>query len=219
MTSESNVVDLCADIQCGTTISNSIVECYEKTQRLLPLVRIQDDLCLEDSPTSIDAQLEVEIQPGFYIINGPIFCTTQCIGRILIASRNPNLPSSESFIRFHVYEKYMPTFESSGSSDNEYFVQQQIFDVSLSYNSTLAVFEAIPKGTPVCVNRGDLIGFTLSGKLEVLGRVRSPGSYVAIPSSSCTGISNPVFDADPSDHMVSMVALISVRSATGEWLV
>lgn len=217
MTSEVNITEVCQDIPCNTSITNSIVECHETTQRLLPSVRVQDDLCLENSPTSIiNTQFEEEIQPGFYIIDNPIFCTTQCIGRILIGSRNSNVPTSKGSIQFHVYKKYTPTIEFVESNDNDYFVQQQTFDVRLSYNFTLEALQAVPQGASVCVDRGDRIGFTLSGKLEVLGRVQMPGSHVAVPSSLCTGISTAVFDADPMDHMVSVVALISVRFTTGE---
>ena len=216
LTSELNVAELCAGINCPTPLINdSIVECNEQSQRLLTAPSSHIEACAEDGPTSTE-QGEVFVPPGFYILEHIRFCRTQCIGKILIGSRNPKINSSVSPIQFHVYKRYRPTPTSNITSVIDFFVEKYTFDVSLRYNKSLLAFEAKIIGAPICVQRGDFLAFTLREGFEILGHTLIIlQTHVGRTLTQCRGISSPVLEVNPFRNLVSFSALFSVQAATG----
>ncbi len=183
----------CVNTSCGAVGNSSIIRCNGTAQSLLTLTSSPIEMrnCVENR--TFENQGLLSITTGFYIVgNLRRFCSTQCFGRILIgSSSNPNLPSSENPIQFHVYKRYM-----TGTTFVDYFVEQETFNVSLNHSANLSVYEATPRD-PVCVERGDYIGFTLTediGLVGVNGAISSAGSYInASPSPQCSGITSQVF--------------------------
>ncbi len=189
----------CVNTSCGVVGENSIIKCNGTTQSLLnltSLASIEMGNCAENRTFENQMPL-LDIPPGFYIVGNLIrFCSTQCFGRILIGSRsNPNLPSSENPIQFHVYKRYV----TDEAGDNDYFVEQQI---SLNHNSAQSEYEATPRGSSsVCVDRGDYIGFTLTEDIGLVGFdgvASTAGSYINVSlSPQCAGITSQVFSVSP----------------------
>ncbi len=207
----------CADdAQCNTLIG--IFECTNTSERFLPRnTGSNSQGCLEDTAATGTPE-EVGVTPGFYIIEGSRFCTSQCIDRLLLRSDDPTVPGTANPIQFHVYKRYVPTNTSSAVSESQYFVEQQTFNVTLRYRSTLAMFEATPTGASVCVETGDYIGFTLSEGLQILGNTSvssTSRSYFESNRTQCTGIpSSRVFDVNPVGQS-NVVPLIIVENSTG----
>ena len=225
LTSEVNITELCDNTQCNTTAmigNDSIAECNHAGQlRVLPIFTIENSRhrernCAETQSIIVpDGRATQKISPGFYIIERVVFCSTQCIDKILIRSGNSSLPNTTTPIRFHVYKRYQFVIE-----DRSYFIEDQTFDVTLiRYNKIMAAFEARPQGGFVCVESGDHIGFTLSEGIEVTSifAISSvEGSHRGSPHTQCSGITSPVFDVDPFDNFDIELPLIKMQFVQGE---
>lgn len=195
----------CADHQCNVMLdSSSIIECHNTSWRLLTIATTNEQFCAEDVRDN-ETNSEIIISAGFYIINFIRICSDNCISRLMFRSNGTGLPSNGNLIQFHVLKKHV-----SNSSLSEYFVEEQSFNVTLSYNSTSSSIEATPDGALVCVQTGDYIGVTINEGLDVIGTSADEGSFIPSSSSPCTGLTQRAFSVN-SSLLIDRAPLISVQ--------
>ncbi len=218
LTSEVNIAKLCSNNQCNTTLTDSIVECDSNGTRLLHLDNREVQVCSEFASTSPVGRT-VPVSPGFYIFEHIRFCTNQCVDKVMIRTSSSSSPSSVNPIQFHVYKRYRPSVAPNAMADNNYFVEQRTFDVTLSYNKALTVYEGIPIGPPVCFNRGDYFGITLNEDIGLLANtliLPTEGVHVGVPRTRCLGITSTVFDVHPFKNFNELMSpLVSMIPSTG----
>ena len=212
--------DDCGD---GCVDSNSITLCRGNESLTLNQTSMNPaDVCAGSYDGSGDINSVIPV--GFYISQHIRFCRNATIKKLLINSSNslrrPVDTIMNSAIEFHIFKRFRSN-SSLSSSVGDLFVLKTSFNVTLNYNETLQVFEAIPINSDQArVSDGDYLGLTVRQDIGItryiLDLTRREGIHNNISETACTGFNSPVFEVTESVMPTTPLIMVEFMSLSGK---
>ena len=210
--------DDCGD---GCVDSNSITLCRGNESLTLNQTSMNPaDVCAGSYDGSGDINSVIPV--GFYISQHIRFCRNATIKKLLINSlRRPVDTIMNSAIEFHIFKRFRSN-SSLSSSVGDLFVLKTSFNVTLHYNETLQVFEAIPINSDQArVSDGDYLGLTVRQDIGIARYILALGGRVGIHNNisetTCTGFNSPVFEVtEPIFGIYTPLIMVEFMSLSGK---
>lgn len=170
--------------------SNAILRCQRADTTLFTITDASEKC--DDGEFNIDPPMtdtDMAFGAGFYIIQFLRFCKNRCIKYIqLHAVEVSDSLNADNLLEFHIYKRY-----ENNLLKLYVYVEQFSFNVRLKQGED--DWEAAPvnsKDGTLCVERGDYLGFSIRGDLQInstsdqLGPVDGVRTFSEPPISQCS---------------------------------